>query len=147
MDRDRVMAEMTDIGLSATELGPDGYLPLDPDELADYLDGYDLSIVGGFVPALLYRPDRVDGVLEYVTRASTQLARTGSKVLVLGRALTTTGTTPRSTWTTRSGRSSSRTCGRLNDIVERQGLITALHPHWGMAIETGDHVERLLEVV
>ena len=34
MDADRVLAEMAQIGLRATELGPDGYLPSDPDELA-----------------------------------------------------------------------------------------------------------------
>ena len=87
MDRDRVMAEMTDIGLSATELGPDGYLPTDPDELADYLAGYDLHIVGGFVPALLYRPDRIDDELDYVGRACRQLSRTGSNVVVLGASI------------------------------------------------------------
>ena len=56
MDRDRVLAEMVDVGLAATELGPDGYLPTDPGELSDYLSPYGLTIVGGFVPALLYRP-------------------------------------------------------------------------------------------
>ena len=33
MDRDRVLAEMVEVGLTATELGPDGYLPTDPGEL------------------------------------------------------------------------------------------------------------------
>jgi inosose dehydratase len=145
MDRDRVMAEMTEIGLSATELGPDGYLPLHPDELGEYLEGYDLHVVGGFVPALLYRPDRIDAELEYVDRASRQLARSGSKVLVLG---------PRShfdgydrsidldpeEWTT-----FFENLRRLEDVVGEAGLVTALHPHWGMAVENGQHVERLLE--
>ena len=84
MNRDRVMDEMRACGLSATELGPDGYLPTDPDELGDYLEGYELQMVGGFVPALLYRPDRVDHELDYVRRASEQLASCGSKVIVLG---------------------------------------------------------------
>ena len=84
MDRDRVMREMVDAGLAATELGPDGYLPTDSDELADYLGDYDLSIVGGFVPALLYRPDRIESELAYVRRAAVQLADAGSEVLVLG---------------------------------------------------------------
>ena len=60
MDRDRVMREMSDVGLTATELGPDGYLPADTDELTDFLSVYDFAIVGGFVPALLYRLDRID---------------------------------------------------------------------------------------
>ncbi|MDX2379284.1 MAG: inosose dehydratase, partial [Acidimicrobiia bacterium] len=32
MEADRVMSEMRDSGLSATELGPNGFLPADPDE-------------------------------------------------------------------------------------------------------------------
>jgi len=84
MDRERVLREMVESGLSATELGPDGYLPTDPVELKEFLDRFDMSIVGGFVPALLYREDRVDDQLAYVTRAARQLASTGSKVLVLG---------------------------------------------------------------
>ena len=30
---DQVLRQMSEIGLSATELGPDGFLPADPDEL------------------------------------------------------------------------------------------------------------------
>ena len=52
MDRERVLREMVESGLSATELGPDGYLPTDPGELKEFLDRFDMSIVGGFVPAL-----------------------------------------------------------------------------------------------
>ncbi len=145
MDRDRVMAEMTGCGLSATELGPDGYLPTDPDELADYLSGYDLQMVGGFVPALLYRPDRVDQQLAYVRRASEQLARCGSKVMVLGPSGDHDGyDTPvemdEDEWAV-----FLTNLRRLDDITGEAGLATALHPHWGMAIATGAHTERLLE--
>jgi inosose dehydratase len=145
MHRDRVMEEMVDVGLSATELGPDGYLPLDPDELADYLVGYDLKIVGAFVPAVLYRPERIEAVLEYVDRASNQLARTGSEVMVLGPSSHLDGYDTSiemddEDWNTFLGN-----LKRLRDIAGNNGLVTALHPHWGMAIERQHHVERLLE--
>ena len=42
-------------------------------------------------------------------------------------------------------RLSGRTSVASKIIAGDAGLITALHPHWGMAIETGAHVERLLE--
>jgi len=145
MDRDRVMQEMTDVGLSATELGPDGYLPTDPGELVDYLGPYHLHIVGGFVPALLYRPDRIEGELEYVTRASKQLARTGSKVLVLGPSSHYDGYDTSVDMSGDEWGTFLSNLERLDAIVGEQGLTTALHPHWGMAIETGAHVERLLE--
>jgi len=145
MDRDRVLREMVESELSATELGPDGYLPTDPDQLADYLDGFGLRIVGGFVPALLYRPDRIDTVLEYVDRASQQLARTGSEVLVLGPSSHHDGYDLRVDMDAAEWRVFVENLRRLQDLAGDQGLATALHPHWGMAIETGAHVERLLD--
>ena len=145
MDRDRVMREMKESGLTATELGPDGYLPTDPDELADYLKSYDFTIVGGFVPALLYRPDRVDEVLEYVDRASHQLSRTGSQVLVLGASSHHDGYDISIDMNDEEWAIFLENLKRLEDIVGNEGLTTALHPHWGMAIETGSDVERLLE--
>lgn len=145
MDRDRVMSEMKASGLTATELGPDGYLPADPDDLADFLERYDFTIVGGFVPALLYRPDRVDHELAYVQRASRQLSRTGSQVLVLGAASHHDGYDIPVEMTDDEWRVFLSNLKRLQDIVGDEGMMTALHPHWGMAIQTGTHVERLLE--
>jgi inosose dehydratase len=145
MDRDRVMREMVESGLSATELGPDGYLPTDPAELREYLARFDMSIVGGFVPALLYRPDRIEAELEYVERAARQLASTGSEVLVLGPSSQHPGyDTPvdmsDEEWTTFLAN-----LQRLDALVSDAGLKTALHPHWGLAIATGPDIDRLLE--
>ena len=145
MGRDRVMREMVESGLSATELGPDGYLPTDPIELHEFLDGYGLSIVGGFVPALLYRPDRIDAELEYVTRAARQLASTGSKVLVLGPSSHHAGYDTSVEMTDGEWATFLANLGRLDDIVGDAGLRTALHPHWGMTIETGAQIDRLLD--
>jgi inosose dehydratase len=145
MDRDRVLREMVESGLSATELGPDGYLPTDPVELGEYLDRFDMSIVGGFVPALLYREDRIDGVLEYVERAARQLASTGSRVLVLGPSSHYDGYDTSVDMSDTEWSSFLANLDRLDSIVSDAGLRTALHPHWGMAIETGPHIDRLLE--
>ena len=145
MGRDRVMREMVESGLSATELGPDGYLPTDPGELHEFLDGFGLSIVGGFVPALLYRPDRIDAELDYVTRAARQLASTGSAVLVLGPSSHHAGYDTSVEMTDDEWATFLANLGRLDAIVGDAGLRTALHPHWGMAIETGRQIDRHLE--
>jgi len=145
MDRDTVLAEMTEAGLSATELGPDGFLPTDPGELRDYLAQYDMSVVGGFVPALLYQPDKVDSELEYVGRASRQLAATGSKVLVLGPSSHNPGYDTPFDMSDAEWAIFLVNLQRLERLVGDVGLQTALHPHWSMAIEDGRDVERLLE--
>ncbi len=145
MGRDRVLAEMSASGLMATELGPDGYLPSDPGELRDYLARYDMSIVGGFVPALLYRPDRLEAELEYVVRASRQLAATGSKVLVLGPSSHHDGYDTRIEMGDDEWAIFLANLRRVEEIADDAGLKTALHPHWAMAIEDGSDVERLLD--
>jgi inosose dehydratase len=145
MDRERVLAEMTEIGLSATELGPDGFLPIDPGELREYVAGYDLSVIGGFVPALLYRPDAVEAELEYVGRASRQLAATGSRVLVLGPSSHNDGYDTRYDMGEDEWPIFLANLRRLQGLVDDAGLQTALHPHWSMAIEDGRDVERLLD--
>jgi inosose dehydratase len=144
LGRDRVMAEMKATGLSATELGPDGFLPTDPAELRDYVAGYDLSIVGGFVPALLYRPDAIESELDYVQRASRQLAATGSTVLVLGPSSHNPGYDTQFDMSEREWPIFLDNLARLERLVGDAGLRTALHPHWSMAIEDGRDVERLL---
>ena len=145
MDRDRVLREMVESGLSATELGPDGYLPTDPSELKEFLDKFDMSIVGGFVPALLYREDRVDEQLAYVTRAARQLASTGSQVLVLGPSSANPGYDTPVDMSDDEWSTFLANLRRLESIVSDAGLQTALHPHWGLAIATGPDIDRLLD--
>lgn len=145
MGRDRVMAEMRDTGLVATELGPDGYLPTDPGELDAYLESYGLHVVAGFVPALLYRPERIEQELDYVQRAAHQLAGVGSTVLVLGATSHLDGYDTSVNMSDAEWEVFLVNLARLEEVVTGAGLLTALHPHWGMAIETDAHVERLLE--
>jgi inosose dehydratase len=145
MGRDRVLAEMRETGLSATELGPDGFLPTDGDELRACLADHRMSVVGGFVPALLYRPARVEAELDYVRRAARQLAATGSKILVLGPSTHHPGYDTSVEMSDQEWELFLANLGRLIHLVADAGLETALHPHWGMAIETGRQVDRLLE--
>ena len=78
---DRVLHEMREVGLAATELGPEGFLPPEPSAMAQVLEQHHLQAIGGFTPVLLHRSDHdplpdIEVVLE-------RYAATGSKVLVL----------------------------------------------------------------
>jgi inosose dehydratase len=145
MDRERVLREMIETGLRATELGPDGYLPTDPGKLNAFLDAFGMSIVGGFVPALLYQPDRIEAQLDYVARAAAQLASTGSRILVLGPSSHHPGYDTSVDMSDEQWAIFLANLQRLQKVVTEAGLQTALHPHWGMAIETGRHIDRLLD--
>ncbi len=83
---DRVLGEMASIGLSATELGPDGFLGKSPVEARRTAASAGLSVVGGFVPLLLHRSFRGGEQSAYADRAIKTLAACGAEVLVLARA-------------------------------------------------------------
>lgn len=144
MDADRVLGEMAEVGLRATELGPDGYLPTDPAELEQKLKHYQLELVGGFVPAVLHQPDRAKTELDYVERASRTLAGCGANVLVLGPGSGLDG------YDTSVEMSESQWLSFLDNlkhvigIAAAEGLTVALHQHWGMAIERRHHIDRLI---
>ncbi len=145
MDRERVLQEMVGIGLTATELGPDGFLPSQPDELRGFVSAHGLRIAGGFVPAVLHRQDRFDVGLDYFERASRQLAAVDGQVLVLGPdthldGLDTSIEMDEQEWATLG-----RNLRVLEDLAAAHGLRTALHPHWGMAIEQAAQVDRLMD--
>ena len=53
---ERVLNEMREVGLAATEIGPEGFLPGEPDAMARVLADHDLHAVGGFTPLLLHVP-------------------------------------------------------------------------------------------
>jgi inosose dehydratase len=145
MDADRVLGEMAAIGLRATELGPDGYLPTDPGELQSKLDHFGLDLVGGFVPAVLHLPERAEEEIAYVRRASATLAGCGAGNLVLGPASGLDG------YDTSIEMSEAQWTVFLDNlkqvigIAADEGLTVALHQHWGMAIEKPHHVQRLID--
>ena len=74
----RVLREMREVGLAATELGPDGFLP------GALLSRYGLHAVGGFTPLVLHVPghDPVSDVVPVLDR----YAACGARVLVLSAA-------------------------------------------------------------
>ena len=68
MDAERVLDEAAGLGLTALEAGPDGFLPGKPQEMADLLSEHGLELVGGFVPAVLHRPQARESELASVER-------------------------------------------------------------------------------
>ena len=133
---DRVLREVAGLGLGAVELGPRGFLPDDPDDVARTLRRHDLRLAAGFVPAVLHRP---------ADRAAA-LASAGADVLVLAAELGNgTGGYDRSAelsdpeWKALiDGLDAAR------EVVGSQGLGFALHPHYGTAVERPAHVDRIL---
>jgi inosose dehydratase len=140
---DRVLTEMREVGLAATEVGPDGFLPGDPSALARTLADHDLHAVGGFVPVVLHVPDHdpapaVDRVLD-------GFAAAGAATLVLSADSGLTGYDTRPTLDDAGWRSLLANLDRLAALAARRGITAVLHPHVGTMVENPDDVHRVLD--
>jgi len=141
----RVLREAASLGLTAMEAGPEGFLPDETAEVAEVLGGHGLSLVGGFVPAVLHRPDVRDEQLALVERRAEFFAAAGAEVVVLAAS---TGSedygevfeVDEDAWSTLFG-----SLEEVERICERHGVAVSLHQHYGTVIERDDQLRRFLE--
>lgn len=140
MKPERVLDEMAAAGLAATEFGPDGFLPQDPEARSALLAGHGLAAVGGFVPVVLHDPGH--DPLPGVRRA---LAGFGSaRTLVLAAATGSDGYDARPELSAREWDALLANLDRIAAHAGAEGLTTALHPHIGTMVEGPAEVERVL---
>lgn len=145
LERDRVLAEIAGAGLTATELGPRGFLPEDPAELRRQLARHGLQLVAGFVPAVLHREQRLIPQLSLVEESARTLAGSGAQVLVLAAEVGTGGYERSTTLTDREWSTLTRGIAGVEEIASGLGLIVAFHPHYGTVIENHQQISRLLD--
>jgi inosose dehydratase len=89
LGRDRVLSEMLEAGLTATEFGPGGFLPDGPGERSALLTRYELTGAVGFVPVVLHDP--AEDTLPSVGRALSSFGADPAAVLVLAAATAADG--------------------------------------------------------
>jgi inosose dehydratase len=145
MEAERVLDEAARLGLTALEAGPEGFLPEEPQEMADLLSGYGLELVGGFVPAVLHRPEARDSELSSVERQAGLFAAAGAGVLVLAAATGEEGYEESSGLEDEEWDELFATLAMVEEIGVRHGLSVVLHPHYGTEIESPEQVQRFLE--
>jgi len=138
----RVLDEMRDVGLAATELGPEGFLPADPDQMARVLADHQLSAVGGFTPVLMHRPGH--DPLPEIDRILEQYQATGAEVLVLSATSGLDGYDSRPHLDNDGWNRLLRNLDRISDLAAERGVRAVLHPHVGTMVENGDEVQRVL---
>ena len=143
MPADAVLSDMRELGITATEFGPEGFLPDAPSEKAAFLEGYDLKAVGGFVPVVLHDEDHdplpeVDAYIDACIAA-------GAGVVVLAAATGVDGYDARPVLTDVQWKTFLANLDRLSDHTASRGLVAALHPHIGTLVENTDDVQRVLD--
>lgn len=143
----RVLAGMRSLGLTATELGPPGWLPEDPQTLRTDLAEAGMSLVGGFLALPLHH--RTTEVMAVAARSTRLLAGAGAELMVLAAA---TGVDGYETFPgdTSPGHDEHRWAAlvagaeAVAELAAEEGLDTVLHPHVGTLVETPAQIDRFV---
>ncbi len=141
-DSDTVLTQMREVGLHATEFGPDDFLPADPAERAALLAAHDLAAVGQFVPVVLHDPDH-DPRPE-VELAMDGLVAAGASMVVLAAATGDDGYDVRPVLDGDGWGTLLANLDLLREAAAARGLTATLHPHVGTMIETGVETDKVL---
>ncbi|MEV6901903.1 sugar phosphate isomerase/epimerase [Amycolatopsis sp. NPDC051372] len=142
LDAPTVLGEMAELGITATELGPPGYLPREPAELKKLLGGHGLNLIGGFLAVVLHK--NPEAALAKAEDSAALFAACGAEVLVLAAATGLDGYDERPALTDTEWTTLITTAGRIRDVAAGHGLKTVLHPHVGTHAETRAEVELFL---
>jgi inosose dehydratase len=142
LDADTVLSQMRDLGLAATEFGPDGFLETEPAAKAAQLASYGLQAVGGFLPVLLHDP-AVDPLAE-VNRFIDSCVACGAGVVVLAAFTGVEGYDERPALDDAGWRVLLGNLDRIAELARTRGVVAALHPHVGTMVESGEETERVV---
>lgn len=149
-----VLDDCKSAGYKGIELGPVGFLPEDPSELADALGQRELALIGGVVFRAFHDKDKWDDVMDGAVRTCKSLVAHGAKHLVLIDSIS-----PRRAPT--AGRPAeaeqmdqaewAEYASRFETIckigTQEYGLDVSIHPHAGGFMDFEPEVERLLQDV
>ena len=137
-------------GLGGLELGPVGYLPEAPDQLAAELDARGLAAIGSFVFEPLHDPAQRDAVLATARRACAWIAAAGGRVLVIvdrvspGRAATAGDPARARRLAPYAWDGFRDAIAAVAAVARAAGLDPLLHPHAGSFLEFADEIEPML---
>src|SRR5579864_713451 len=143
MPPERVLAEMHELGLEATELGPPGYLPEDAASRRDLLDRNGLRLCAGFLAAVLHDPSRTPR--DAIEHEAAALAGSGAEVLVLAAALPGDTYDAGRRLTPAEWACLAERVSEAADVSQSHGLELAVHLHAGTAIATADGLRILVD--
>jgi inosose dehydratase len=158
----QMLDELVATGYTGSELGDWGFMPTDPDALAEEFNRRQIALTGAFVGVDLRNPDAHKEGQRRAVQTAKLLAQAADKIsagvrpfLVLADA---NGTDP--TRTLHAGRITSdmglsdsewemfaKAANRIARAVKKEsGLRTVFHPHCAGFIETPDEIARFLDM-
>ena len=141
---DRVLSEMNNLGLPATELGAPGFLPSQANEISEKLDEFDMSLIGGFTPVVVHDKNQNQETLNQVKKTAELFKKTGATHLVSSPVYTWNWDTPKPL-SNDEYKNMFSMFSQIDKICEDYGLINVLHPHLQTTVESKDEIERVLD--
>ena len=141
---DRVLSEMSSLGFTQTELGSLGWLPTEPAALTATLGANNLGLLAGFVPLVLH-DEKETGASEVAALEAAHLLKAGGAIYYNTAPVMSWDWAPRQDLTDTQWSRLIAGLAMVDEICQDMGLIQVVHEHVGIAVETADDVNRLLE--
>ena len=139
----RVLKEMAELGLGATEFGPLGFLPIDPQNRARVLKEHGMEAIGGFFPIVLHKADH-DPLPEVLQELKSYKA-TGAYEMVLAANTGLAGYDEKRPELDDAGwKIMFNNLNRIREACEAEGVDAVLHPHVGTMVETEVDIMKVL---
>lgn len=139
----RVLSEMSDLGLKASELGALGYLGEEPGVIAALLAQYSLGAVGGFVPLSLHDRNRRERAEADARSAARLISGAGGTYFVTAIVVDAQWSTPFEPEPAQWDELADEVA-MVGGICAEHGLTQVVHPHIGTLIERASHVDQLM---
>lgn len=142
MSQGRVLDEMREVGYTACEFGPVGFLPEAAEERAAFLAEHGLTAVGGFLPVVLHDPNHD---IEPELRAELEVfQRAGAEVLVLAASTGLDGYDEKPILEDEGWDTLIANLDKAVALAAEYGVLAVIHPHVGTMIENKYDVERVV---
>ena len=141
---DRVLSEMHNLGLPATELGAPGFLPTNPTEITEKLDQFEMSLIGGFTPVVVHDQNQNNETLKQVKQTAELFKKTGATHLVSSPVYTWNWDNPKPL-SNDEYQNMFKMFAEIDKICADFGLENVLHPHLQTTVETKADVDRVLD--
>lgn len=139
MSPERVLTEMADLGFSATEAGPDGFLGDDPATIRSLLNQTGLELAAGFVPAVLHE----DGSARQAANWIRWLAEAGAEVAVLAATTGDEGYEQSGELDDPGWEKLAANLDTLQMVADAENVVLTFHPHYGTLVESPEQIDRL----
>ncbi|MGY8690637.1 MAG: sugar phosphate isomerase/epimerase family protein, partial [Verrucomicrobiales bacterium] len=153
---EQVLDEIRETGYAGTELGDWGFMPTDPNKLAEVLEARELALLGAFVPVAWTDSGMRQEALEVALRTATLMKDAGSPeafiVLADDNGSDPVRTAMAGRVTAGEGWSNdqwAQVTGSINafagGVREQTGLRSVFHHHAAGFIETPDEIGKLMD--